>query len=156
MLALLQRAKRAWPYLLCFALGFGTSEAVHKDPEPITIERMVERQVEAKREAQTVRHLVTRTTRPDGTVTERVEDKAQTVKAERKATAKSAEHVSVPTPARLSRYGLGLQYMPALRAPSWRDTRVEVSARLGDSSLWATGAYDIQHKQAAIGLRFEW
>lgn len=153
---MLQLAKRAGPYLLCFALGFGTSEAVHKDPEPVAVERVVERQVEATREAVATRHIVTKVTKPDGTVTERAEDRAQTVKSERKDTAKATEHVSTPSPAK-TRYSLGLDYLPSFsRAPSWRDTRAEFGARLGDSNVWAIGSYDLQNKQASIGLRYEW
>ncbi len=153
---LLQIAKRAWPYLLCFALGFGVREAIRQDPEPITVERVVERQTEAKRETVATRHIVTKVTKPDGTVTERAEDRAQTVKIERQTTAKATEHDSMPAPA-LSRYSLGVDYLPSLtRVPSWRDTRLEAGARLGGSGFWATGAYDLQNRQASIGLRYDW
>jgi hypothetical protein len=157
MLSLPPNAIRALPYLLCFALGFGTSQAIHSDPEPIVVTHTVEKLVEAKRETATVLHVTTTTTKPDGTKVVKQEDKQQTVKQERETTQKEAATESRPTTPAKSSYSLGLSYLPSLTSPpSFRDVQIEVGARMGGSNLWVTGGYDIKDKQASVGLRYEW
>lgn len=146
--------KRAWPYLVCLALGFATCWYTRPATVcPATVDETVQSQT-MKREVVTVDRIVTRTVKPDGTVVERQEDKQQTLHQDKVKT--DTEVQVAVTPSR-TRYSLGLDYLPSFSvSPSWRDTQLEAGARLGDSDAWAIGGYDFKYKQAFIGLRYEW
>ncbi len=140
--------RKALPYLLCFAAGFGTSESLHREPETLVVTETAE----AKKETVYVERIVTKTTKPDGTVVERQEDRSQ-AKVE---TSKTERTVKLSAPAK-TRYSLDLRYLPSLSdAPSSRDVDVQVGYRIGDSNAWLTTGYSVKHNQVSVGLRYEW
>ncbi len=134
---------RAWPYLVCLFLGAAGAWYLAPGPQACpAIGKLAQSQTTS------VQHVVTKTTKPDGTTVVRQEDK----QVEQEHTQSSP----TPSPSK-SKYSLGLDYMPSFDTkPSLRDFRLEAAARLGDLNLWGVSGYDIKHNQVSLGLRYEW
>jgi hypothetical protein len=69
---------------------------------------------------------------------------------------KDDEHVVTTPSTVLTKYSLGVEYLPSLsEAPSVRDIEIEGGARLGESPVWLKTGYDLKHNQLKLGLEYQ-
>lgn len=140
-------------YLVIVLVAGGLGAIAALELRPLPPATVVEKRVEGKKETVVVERVVTKTVKPDGTVTETTTEKAKsqvvdTRKSERK------EKTAVFRPK--TTYSLDLRYLPAIsEPPSFRHMDVTIGRRLGDSNTWVTAGYDVKHGQVTLGLRYE-
>ncbi len=137
-------------YLLIGLVGAGIGALVAVKVRPLPPPTVVEKIVQGKREIVQVDRTTERTTKPDGTIQEKIVEKRHVDKTEtRREVPKVVFQLK-------SQYSLELQYLPSLsEAPTWRHSAVVAWARIGQSDWWVTAGYSVKYNQLTLGIRYE-